>query len=66
MSFKTLETSVRNAARLFLNNPKLKLDDIVEWSTGSVDVRADEVRFEISGGIQVVVESKHDKRPKAT
>lgn len=36
MSLATLERAILVSARIALNNPKLKLKDIQEWSTGEV------------------------------
>ena len=39
MSFKTLETKVLAEARSVLKQPRLRLKDILEWSTSKTTVR---------------------------
>jgi hypothetical protein len=41
MSMASLERAILAAARRQLNNPKLKMCEILEWSTGNVEARDD-------------------------
>jgi hypothetical protein len=65
MSWATLNREVCALARTALNNPKLRVSDIVEWSTGEVKPEEGEIAIKLGApltGINVVVEKKHDKR----
>lgn len=37
MSFATLERAVLANAKVKFNNPKLRMKDIMEWSTGEIE-----------------------------
>ena len=65
MSMRTLELAVLAGARLTLSNPKLKLKDILEWSTGDVKPESDtEVVIRVPNpGVNICVLKTHDKRP---
>lgn len=65
MSMRSLETAIRNEAAGVLNNSKLKIKDILEWSTGPVKAEAGEVVIRCPGyGVNVCVKTEHDKRKK--
>jgi len=63
MSMATLERAVLAGARVVLNNPKLKLKDILEWSTGEVKTADGEVTVHVPDpGVNVSVKKENDKR----
>jgi hypothetical protein len=65
MSMKTLEAAILVGACVVLNNPKLRLKDILVWSTGDVEVRDGEVAVRVPDpGVNVCVAVAHDKRAK--
>lgn len=64
MSMATLEREILAQAKLLLKNPKLRMKDILEWSTGVVVPRKDEIEFRLPDpGCNVCVAKVHDKRP---
>ena len=60
----TLEREILAEARLVLNNPKLRMNDIMEWTTGCVKPYDGEVSFVLPdhNGITVCVKTACDKR----
>lgn len=63
MSMRTLERVVLAGAKAVLCNPKLKMKDILEWSTGTVEPRDGEVVVNVPDpGVSVCVLKAHDKR----
>ena len=63
MSMATLERAVLAGARIVLNNPKLKMKEIQEWSTGKIDPQAGEVVVRVPDpGVFVAVKKESDKR----
>ena len=42
MSMKDLERAVLEELKTFTKNPKLKMKNIMEWSTGEIKAQADE------------------------
>ncbi len=69
MSMLELERRIWKEAKETFNNPKLRLKDILEWSTSEdgakENLRDGEVMIGIpSLGVWVVILKKHDKRKK--
>jgi hypothetical protein len=65
MSMATLERAVLAGAKLTFNNPKLKMKDIQEWSTGEVEVQSGEISAWIPDpGVYVTIKRENDKRVK--
>lgn len=65
MSMRSLESAVLAGAKFVFNNSRLRLKDIVQWSTGEIEPRAGEVVLWIADpGVYVAVEAKFDKRVK--
>lgn len=63
MSMASLERAVLVGARIALNNPKLKMKEIMEWSTGTIEPHAGEVVVNVPDpGVNVAVLVEHDKR----
>jgi hypothetical protein len=63
MSMATLERVILQNARTVLNNPKLKMANILEWSTGEVKPRAGEIIVRIPDpGVNICVNVICDKR----
>ncbi len=64
MSFKEVEKAVWKEAKVVFNNPKLRLKDILEWSTGNPKPETDkEVVAKLPDiGVSVCVLKVHDKR----
>ena len=64
MSMATLERAILASARIILKNPKLKLADILEWSTGDVKAQ-DETEIVArlpDPGCNICVSKTNDKR----
>lgn len=64
MTGKQFEREIRDHARLYFKNPKLKLDDIMEWRSGrGIEPHDGEVMFYIEClGVEVAVKTELDKR----
>jgi hypothetical protein len=64
MSIATLELAILASARTILKNPKLKLADILEWSTGDVKAQdASEIIVRLPDpGCNICVAKVKDKR----
>ena len=66
MSFATLERAVLAGAKVALNNTRLKMKDVLEWSTGTVKAEDGEVVVHVPDpGVNVCVKRENDKRLKA-
>ena len=65
MSMATLERAILASAKVVLNNRKLRMADIMEWSTGSIDPHEGEFVFWVADpGVHVAVKKECDKRKK--
>lgn len=63
MSMATLERAVLAGAKITFNNPKLRMKDILEWSTGTVKAEAGEVVARVDDpGVNVAIKKEMDKR----
>lgn len=63
MSIATLEREILKAAKTALNNQRLSMNDIMEWSTGEIKEVKGEVRVRLENpGVWVAVKEKHDNR----
>ena len=63
MSMASLERAILAGARAALKNPKLKLKDIMEWSTSPLTAHEGEIVVCVDDpGVQVAVKREHDKR----
>lgn len=63
MSMATLERAVLAGAKVTFNNPKLKMKDILEWSTGPVKAEDGEVVARVDDpGVNVAIMKELDKR----
>ena len=59
MSFNSLEKAVLQELRGVTNNPKLKIKNIMEWSTGYVNAQEGEILIQLpSLKINVVYKEK--------
>ena len=47
MTMRDLELAVLAEARTVTQNPKLRLKDILEWTTGEIDPRDDEQIYQL-------------------
>jgi hypothetical protein len=62
MSMATLERAVLTGAKIAFKNPKLKMKDIQEWSSGDITPHEGEVvRFVPDPGVFVAVKTENDK-----
>lgn len=60
MSLATLERAACASARIVLNNRKLRVKDVLEWSTSPIAPRAGEVVvFVRDPGVYVAVKREH-------
>lgn len=63
MSFATLEREILRQARIKLNNPGLKMADVMEWSSGKCEAKPDEVQiFLDKPSVSVCVKKEKDLR----
>jgi hypothetical protein len=63
MSMATLERAVLAGAKVALNNPKLRLKDIMEWSSGDIKPHDGEIVVHVCDpGVFVAVKTESDKR----
>lgn len=66
MSLRSLESAIWREAQQFFNNRKIRLKDIMEWSTGSIDPGDGEVVERLpKKGIYVAIMKDLDKRKGA-
>jgi len=66
MSLRSLESAITYAARQHFNNQKLRVKDLMEWS--SVEIKPEEgevAAFLPLHGVWVAIKSEHDKRKAA-
>ena len=67
MSMATLERAVLAGTRDVLNNRKLRMKDILEWSTGEIKPQDGEIMVRVPyPGVNVCVAAVMDKRPNNT
>lgn len=65
MSLATVEKQIWKEAKQFLNNPKMKLKELHEWSTGGIKAQGGEVVVKLPGlGVNIAVPTSCDKRNK--
>ncbi len=65
MGMREEERAITDEARTVFNNPKLRIKDVMEWSTGDIKPQAGEVTARLPGcGVNVTIKAEHDKRPK--
>lgn len=62
MGMRDLERAILADAKQVFNNKKLRLKDLMEWSTGKIESRDDEVVAVMPDGINVAIKKEHDKR----
>lgn len=63
MSMATLERAVLAGARIVFNNPKLKMKDVQEWSSGEIKAQEGEVvAYVPDPGVYAAILKTHDKR----
>jgi hypothetical protein len=63
MSMVTLERAILAGAKTLFNNPKLKLKDIMEWSSGEIRPQGGEVAGYVEDpGVFVAIKKENDKR----
>ena len=66
MSMATLERAVLAGVKVLFANPKLRMADIQEWSSGNIKPHAGEVvAYVPDPGVFVAIKAEHDKRTKA-
>lgn len=65
MSLATLEKAIWREAQKVLNNPKMKLKELLEWSTGSIKPQDGEIVVSLpESQCNVAVPASCDKRVK--
>lgn len=65
MSIATFERALLMGARRALNDPRLRMKDIREWSTGDCEEVPGEIRLWVPDpGVNVAVMADHDRRPQ--
>jgi hypothetical protein len=63
MTMATLERAILAGAKNTFKNPKLKMKDILEWSTGNVNAEDREVVAWVKDpGVNVAILKSNDKR----
>ena len=67
MSQRSLEISITNEASKHFNNPKLRLQDLMEWSSAEIKPQEKEVTaFLPEHRVWVAINCRHDNRLKVT
>lgn len=65
MSIRALESAITAEARRHFNNPKLRVKDIQEWSSGPIEPQAGEVVARMPlNGVWVAIKAEHNKRAR--
>lgn len=65
MSLRTLETAIVAGARIVLNNPKLRLKDLLEWRTSKLEPQDGEVTIRVDDpAVWATFPASCDKRAK--
>lgn len=65
MGMQTMERAITEEARRVFCNPKLRVKDILEWSSGNIKPQAGEVVVRLPGyGVDVAIAEANDKRSK--
>ena len=63
MSMRALESAITSEARRIFNNPKLRVKDLKEWSTGQIKSQDGEVVEKMPlNGVYVAIKAECDKR----
>ncbi len=62
MSLASLERSIAAELATMLNNPKIRVKDIQEWSTGSIKPQSGEMVVQLPSGVYVATVIENDKR----
>ena len=63
MSMATLERAIVIEARKVLKNPKLRIKDIMEWSTSPIKENDGEIIIRVDDpGVYVAIKREDDKR----
>jgi hypothetical protein len=63
MSLRSLESAITAEARRHFNNPKLRVKDLMEWSTAEIKPREGEVVGKLPlNRVWVAIKVEHDKR----
>lgn len=66
MSMRSLESAITREARVFFNNRKLRVKDLMEWSTGEIKPHEGEVIAKLPlNGVYIAVKTECDKRSNA-
>ena len=66
MSMRALESAITSEARRIFNNPKLRVKDLMEWSTGQIKSQDGEVVEKMPlNGVYVAIKAECDKRSNA-
>ena len=65
MSMRQLESAIVSEARSIFRNPKLRVKDLMEWSSGQLTLHDGEIieRMPLTG-VFVAIKAECDKRPK--
>jgi hypothetical protein len=64
MGIRAVESSILHAAREHFDNPKLRLRDLCEWSTGKLEPKSEYeiAEFVPAAGVWVVINRAYDLR----
>lgn len=63
MSLRSLESAILGEARVIFKNSRLRLKDIMEWSTGELVPQDGEVVARMPlNEVYVAIKAEHDKR----
>lgn len=56
MSIRTLETEILQEARIVVGNQRLRLKDIMEWTTGDIEPHEDEKIYRLPNiGVNIAI-----------
>ncbi|UKM31212.1 hypothetical protein CrLKS3_g30 [Cylindrospermopsis phage Cr-LKS3] len=62
MSIRSLESEIVREARKYFCNSRLRVKDLMEWSTGDVKQNDGEVIGRLPMGVSVAILKENDKR----
>lgn len=66
MSMRQLESAITSEARRIFDNPKLRVKDLMEWSTGQIKPQDGETVEKMPlNGVYVAIKVECDKRSNA-
>jgi hypothetical protein len=64
MSMRALETAILAEARIITGQKGLRMKDILEWSTGHIELREEEETYRLPDiGVNISIKLKRKEKP---